>query len=127
MNKYTESYMITLAKSSLGNIADGDTTTYLIFTVCDILSMLVLFFFYLHWRSFHAEAVESEAKDIKIVNPSNYVLSVTGFDPSTPNLEKNLTTYYDQVFSGAYEVEVIYDYSGNFKKFTHYDELVEKR
>ncbi len=54
MNKYSESYMIILAKSSLGNFSNADTTTYMIYTVCDILSMIVLFFFYLHWRSFHA-------------------------------------------------------------------------
>jgi len=59
LKSYTESYMITLAKTSLGNIIGGDKITYLIFTVCDLLSMLVLFGFYLHWRSFHAEALDN--------------------------------------------------------------------
>ena len=57
LDSYTKSYMIYLAETSLGNIQNGDRTTYMMFTVCDILSMLVLFFFYLHWRSFHNETV----------------------------------------------------------------------
>ena len=48
--------------------------------------MFVLFGFYLHWRSFHAEAIDNDAKDVLSVNPTNYVLSVTGFDPLTSNL-----------------------------------------
>lgn len=71
--------MITMAKMSLGNIENGNQETYMFITVCDILSMIVLFVFYLHWRSFHEEAVESEEKDHTIVNPTSYVLSVVGF------------------------------------------------
>jgi hypothetical protein len=58
LKKYTESYMITLAKTSLGNLQNGNLTSYLAFTAADILSMLTLFGFYLHWRSFHAEVIE---------------------------------------------------------------------
>lgn len=57
LSSFKSSYTIELAKTSIGNIADGDLYGYLVFTVSDLLSMLVLFGFYLHWRSFHAEAV----------------------------------------------------------------------
>jgi len=57
LDSYKESYMIHLAKTSLGNVQDGDRVMYIIFTAADILSMVALFAFYLHWRSFHNEAV----------------------------------------------------------------------
>jgi hypothetical protein len=75
--------MITLAQTSLGNVIDGDRTMYLVFTACDVLSMIVFFFFYLHWRSFHNEAVANESKDITVLKPPTYALSIVGFDEST--------------------------------------------
>lgn len=57
LKDYKESYMIALAKTSLGNIQGGNQLSYMLFTCADILSMLALFIFYLHWRSFHNEAV----------------------------------------------------------------------
>jgi hypothetical protein len=114
LDSYTKSYMIYLAETSLGNISNGDRTAYLIFTICDILSMFVLFLFYLHWRSFHNEAVEEAEKDHTIVNPTSYVLTVIGFDKATPNLEENLKQYFQEVFDGVYEVEVVYNYGGKF-------------
>jgi hypothetical protein len=58
LSTYSSSYMITMAKTTLGNISNGTRTDYLCFTVCDILSMIVFFVFYLHWRSFHHSAIE---------------------------------------------------------------------
>lgn len=80
--------MISLAKTSLGNISNGNQTAYLVFNACDLLSMIVFFVFYLHWRSFHNEAVTNQEKDVSLLNPTSYVLSVAGFDPATPSLEK---------------------------------------
>ena len=57
LKNYKESYMIILAKTSLGNIENGNQLSYILFTIADLLSMLALFVFYLHWRSFHNEAV----------------------------------------------------------------------
>jgi hypothetical protein len=80
--------MISLAKTSLGNISNGNQTSYLVFNACDVLSMIVFFVFYLHWRSFHNEAVSNQEKDVSLLNPMSYVLSVVGFNPSTEKLEK---------------------------------------
>jgi hypothetical protein len=80
---YKESYMITLAKTSLGNIKNGNQVSYMLFTCADILSMLALFVFYLHWRSFHNEAVSEENRSPDILNPVMYSLSVIGFNPKT--------------------------------------------
>ena len=78
LSKYTSSssFSITLAKFSLGHIENGDKQTYLIITVCDIISMLILFFFWIHWRSFHNSILEEMERDHKIVNPVNYVVAV---------------------------------------------------
>ena len=59
LSAYKSSYTIELAKTSLGNLYEGEIYGYLVFTVSDMLSMIVLFGFYLHWRSFHAEAVNN--------------------------------------------------------------------
>jgi len=59
LSKYTSSssFTMTLAKFTLGNIANGDQQAYLIITISDILTMLVLFLFYIHWRSFHRSTI----------------------------------------------------------------------
>jgi hypothetical protein len=41
-------------------------------------------------------------------------LTVIGFDKATPNLEENLKQYFQEVFDGVYEVEVVYNYGGKF-------------
>lgn len=92
--------MITLAKTSLGNISKGNQTAYLVFNACDILSMIVFFIFYLHWRSFHNEAVSNQEKDVNLLNPTSYVLSVVGFSPTTQSLEKELKIYLEKVITG---------------------------
>jgi hypothetical protein len=53
--KYTKSgsFTMTLSKFTLGNISNGDQRTYMIISVADALSMLVMLFFYIHWRMFH--------------------------------------------------------------------------
>jgi len=80
-----------------------------------------------------------------------YSLSVVGFDPKTPDLEKNLEIYINSIISDgisvqiqapqyinpnkphqdmnrsrfkAYEVSAIYNYQGEFSKFVKYDELI---
>jgi len=57
LSTYSSSYMISMAMTTLGNIEGGSRTDYLYFTVCDILSMIVFFVFYLSWRSFHHSAI----------------------------------------------------------------------
>ena len=79
LEKYTDSYMISMARTSLGNIQNGTESDYIIYTVCDLVSMFVLFIFYLHWKSFHKTTVDEEEKDNSILNPTSYVLSVVGF------------------------------------------------
>ena len=49
---YADSFSLTLAKFSIGNIQLANRTDYLIVTICDILSMITLFAFYVHWRIF---------------------------------------------------------------------------
>ena len=52
-------------------------------SVCDAFAMVILFFFYMHWRSFHNEVVEESDKDHTILNPTAYAVSVKGFDKKT--------------------------------------------
>lgn len=86
LSTYRESFAITLAKFSIGNLNGGNATSYYIESACDVMSMIVLFGFYFHWRSFSHETVEAEERDFKVLDPTMYVVSVTGFDPKTPNL-----------------------------------------
>ena len=37
-----------------------------------------------------------------------------------------MKAYFDGLYRGAYEVEVVYDYNRNFSKFIDYDEAIEK-
>ena len=121
LDSYTSSFTLTLAKFSLGNLSNADQTEYIIITICDILSMITLFGFYVHWRVFISDLIEESDRDHNIVNPSLYAISVSGFDKSTPNLEDNLKAYIDGLYRGAYEVEIVYDYNRNFSKFIKYD------
>lgn len=52
------SFTMTLAKFSIGNLNDGDQTTYFIITATDILSMVILLFFWISWRSFHNSIID---------------------------------------------------------------------
>jgi hypothetical protein len=54
----SSSFTMTLAKFSLGNLSDADGQTYMIVTFADALSFIVMFFFYLHWRSFHKSVID---------------------------------------------------------------------
>ena len=58
LSSYTESFTLTLAKFSIGNLSNADQITYLYLTICDILTMVALFAFYLHWRVFVNELIE---------------------------------------------------------------------
>ena len=78
---------MTLAKFTLGNLSNADQKTYLTITICDILTMIGLFAFYVHWRIFIAQVQEEAERDHSIVNPSLYAVSVSGFSNDTPNLE----------------------------------------
>ena len=125
LSGYTDSFTLTLAKFTIGNLSNADQITYLYLTICDILSMIALFAFYLHWRIFVNDLIEEENKDHSVVNPSTYALSVSGFDKATPNIEDNLKAHIDGLYRGAYEVEIIYDYNRNFSKFIDYDVAIE--
>ncbi len=52
LSNYADSFTLTLAKLSIGNLSDADQQKYLTITICDILSMIALFGFYIHWRIF---------------------------------------------------------------------------
>jgi hypothetical protein len=54
----SSSFTMTLAKFSLGNLSEADGQTYMIVTFADALSFIVMFFFYLHWRSFHKGVID---------------------------------------------------------------------
>lgn len=58
--QYTQkaSFTMTIAKFSLGNLNNADQQSYLIVTISDVLSFLVMVIFYLHWRAFHQSALE---------------------------------------------------------------------
>lgn len=81
LSTYTSSESVTgtQARLTIGNISNGDRKNYLILTISDILSMLILFVFWLHWRSYHASVIDEMEKDHSIVNPARYVVSVEGF------------------------------------------------
>ena len=125
LSAYTASFTLTLAKFTLGNLSNADRTTYLIITIFDILTMVALFAFYVHWRLFLNSVIEESERNHDIVNPTLYAVSVSGFSKDTPNLEDNLKAYFDGLYRGAHEVEVVYDYNRNFKKFVSYDEAIE--
>ena len=78
LSTYTSSDSITgvQAKLTIGNISNGGRKEYLIVTISDIVSMLILFLFWLHWRSFHSSVMEEMEKDHSIVNPCRYVVAV---------------------------------------------------
>jgi hypothetical protein len=131
LSKYTASASITSteARLTLGNISEGDQRTYLIVTIADLLSMLILLLFWLHWRSFQKAILEEMEKDHSLVNPVRYVVAVDHFCDETTNpktLEMELRAYVDALYKGAYEVEVVYNYHGNFSRFLEYDEKIEE-
>lgn len=124
LSDYPDSFTLTLAKFTQGNLVLGDQVNYYTVIGCDILTMLVMFGFYIRWRSVHNEAVEQSDKDHTILNPTLYVVSVSGFDPNTPDLEKNLKGYFDALFHGAYEVEIVHNFKRNFSKFIDLEEQI---
>lgn len=81
----SESFTTTLARFTLGNTDNGDRRTYLILTISDIVSMLIFFIFWLHWRSYHNSVLEEIEKDHTIVNPVRYVVAVEEFCDATTN------------------------------------------
>lgn len=93
---------------------------------CDFIAMLILYFFYMHWRNFHNDIIENSEKDNEVLNPCMYVVSVTGFNPKTELLEENMKAYIDGLFRGSFEVEVVYNYKRNFNKFIDLEEHIEK-
>lgn len=123
---YTSSDSVTgvEAKLTIGNISSGGRKEYLIVTIADLLSMLILFLFWLHWRSFHHSVVHEMEKDHSIVNPTRYVVAVEEFFDEKTNpktLEMELRAYIDSLYKGAFEVEVVFNYHGHFSKFIDYD------
>ena len=67
-------------------------------------------------------------KDHSIVNPVRYAVTVEGFfdeTTSTKTLQMELRAYIDSMYKGAFQVEVVYNYNGNFSKFLDYDEKIE--
>ena len=50
---YKPSFALTLAKFTIGNLHEADQKVYIMQSACMVLSMITLFGFYLHWRSFH--------------------------------------------------------------------------
>lgn len=89
LSAYTssESFTSYQARLTLGNISNGGRYEYLIVTIADVLSMLILFFFWLHWRSFHNGILEEMEKDHSIVNPVRYVVAVDNFFDETTNVK----------------------------------------
>lgn len=102
LKNFSETFTITQARFTVGNNLDADQREYIILSACDVLSMLVLFAFYIHWRSFHNSLVEEIDQDHEVLNPCLYAISVSGFDPKTELLEENLKAYIDGLFRGAY-------------------------
>lgn len=76
--KYTasQSYSMTLARFTIGNITNGNQMDYLIVTLADVISMIVFFAFYIHWRSFHKAVLEETSRDFTILNPAAYSVSI---------------------------------------------------
>jgi len=83
----SQSYTMTLARFTIGNISNGNLSDYLIVTISDIMSMLVLFIFYMHWRRFHQAVIDEVSKDYTILNPSSYVISIEDFHDETTNIK----------------------------------------
>jgi hypothetical protein len=124
----SSSFTMTLARFTLGNISNGDRQSYLIVTAADILSFLVMVIFYLHWKAFHKGIIDELEKDHQILNPVSYSLSVEDFWDEKTNmktLEAELRAYIDTLYKGAYEVEIVYNYKGNFDTFVDYDKMIE--
>jgi len=57
LSKYSPSFSIKLASFTLGNLAGGDKTAYLMITFADIVNMIIFFIFYVYWRSFQNNTV----------------------------------------------------------------------
>ena len=67
--------------------------------------------------------------DTKLVNPTSYVVSVDQIcdkDTNIKSIERQLRNYIDRQYQGAYEVEIVYNYNGQFDLFVQYDEQIEK-
>jgi len=81
LSDYTASDSITgvEAKLTIGNISNGARKDYLIVTIADLVSMLIFFIFWMHWRSFHNSVLQDMEKDHTIVNPIRYVVAVEDF------------------------------------------------
>ena len=58
LSEYPDSFMLTLAKFSLGNLNNADQRAYLVVTICDLLNVIIFFVFYLHFRSFYNSTIE---------------------------------------------------------------------
>lgn len=58
LSSYPESFTLTLAYFSQGNLVLGGQTEYFSVVVADVLTMIIMFGFYIRWRSFHKEVVE---------------------------------------------------------------------
>lgn len=94
LSTYEPSFTLTLAKFSLGNIYRADRTGYLIITCADIVSMLVFFVFYLHWRHFHADTVAMMEIDQVFLNPTSYAVTVNGVAEVGPEMTCELLKEY---------------------------------
>jgi len=70
------SFTITLAKFTLGNLSNASFQDYLIVTISDVLSMVVLFIFYIHWRHFHRTTIEQLKCNYAILNPTSYAVEI---------------------------------------------------
>lgn len=53
LSTYKASFTLTLAKFTLGNLTFADQKTYIMESAVDVLSMVILFGFYIHWRAYH--------------------------------------------------------------------------
>lgn len=80
---YTDSFSLTQAKFTIGNLTEEDRKTYIMISAADFLAMIILFFFYMHWRRYHNDIVEESNKDHSILNPTIYAVSVIGFNKKT--------------------------------------------
>lgn len=91
--------------------------------------MLIFFFFYVYWNSFHKHSVNEVESNQDILNPKSYALSVVGFFDNRVNqvtLESDLKDYISTVLKmDVYEVEVVNDYKGFFDNILGYDALME--
>lgn len=102
LDSYANSYSIVLARFTIGNLKMADRKTYLIHSICDVIGMVIFFFFYLIWRNYQRKAVLKQREDEKLIDPKIYVLSVVGFDKKTTNLEESLKRYFEQNFGGVF-------------------------